>query len=366
VAKNYSFKTDRYRSEGQFVFALSGILFAGFCFLYSCSSATDSIGAGDDDDVSGGITSAQIQTRGPELIGGFPVDLSLSSPFAPVKGDSELDETIPFYDYRSRLDSTWTKLNSERIQQCVRDFSDVKSATPPNCFGPAIEYQGHPDGTPLTGSFSQGALSNWSNFTPAKEACAAAQFNYKLTEIRYVADLGFDGIKLIFCAANLIEGRAKVSLPFAENDESDLTASINDLLIDQKIGGVIDSMTITRLADLDSNEVYETNFLMTRDDGSVIDAKLRHIKVEQNNSLYKGKLSVSVTHAVDSDVDGVEAISVLYSKDIVNNMDLEIRSGLFPSSSTRATIFDANESLLAPVGSDSNYSWGIFSIDPLD
>jgi hypothetical protein len=82
-----------------------------------------------------------------------------------------------------------------------------------SCYGPQLDYQGHPDGSPDSGQFPGGDLGLWEATEGATgEACAAAKLNALVSGIARKVDFGLFASAAMVCSgrvAGLIAAKAE-------------------------------------------------------------------------------------------------------------------------------------------------------------
>ena len=171
----------------------------------------------------------------------------------------------------------------------------IPTITPPDCYGPTVSYENHPDGGGgPNNKFPPYDLGFW-NETEGDEACSAAKTNDVVSNIAARVDNMIKIMGAMACAGN----KAGVDLP-GVGEELDLTSTIADQV--SVTGLAVSSAILERLADSDTNEVYRSTLSVATTIDENVETNtlvLTHIKTSEDGSTYQGKLRFKM-----SDEDG--------------------------------------------------------------
>lgn len=328
--------------------------------LVSCSNSDTSDGNDKEGEVATVAQSTSPVVLGPDLYKAYPLDFVVSSPYAPEKGSNNLDTESTYDDYKSLVAESWAKLSSTTAASCITKLTVSDTDVAPSCFGPAIDYAGHPDGAPESGSYALASLPMWSPKLANKEACSANKVNYQTKKIALYANLGLDAIQMVYCLGNI----AGLKLPATNEASVNLTSSVNALIGESDIGGEITSAISSRLDDTDGNTIYITELSVTRTDESILKSTLTHFIRKDDVTLYKGKMQTTITPK-ESSTDKIIAVSASYEKASDTLFKSEVRKTKFVNGTSSDAIFDINGYLEKPAD-NSGYEWSIQNINPAD
>lgn len=337
---------------------LLGVLLCSFAACGSSSSSSDEVTADT-------TTSATV-----------PGDVVISSPTASTAADSALSLKSIFKAVGDASSDDYVA-KREAIQELITGAGDcsftlsIPSADSPECYGPRVNYEGHPDGAPASGQLPVGDTGIW-NSTEGEEACAAAKMNELVAKVSSKAD---NMVKL-FAAMACAGRKAELELP-AVGAELDLTDAMNTYVVPEVSLLTVSSAVISRLADdADGNAVYQSVITSTFDlpgGERTSTVTLTHVPTSVDNSTYKGKLLMSLVRA---DADGAgcdvgtgsqDAAVIAYSKGSATDVRYEVNFGEFCGT---ADPFDADDELVTtsegddPNGWLSNWHYGLFGLNP--
>lgn len=362
------------------------VLFLAFFFIVSCGGDSnlaetednddENIEDTDDDDL---ISDTEGDVESSVMGATIPTDVVISSPTAELsevaasiiaknvditKADTEFTVAS---DYITKKLSFLSLASGEN--DCVFEWTE-SDLTEPSCYGPAINYQDHPDSVDgqEDGGMPQHDLGLW-NEDEGSMACAAAQTNYLVNVVASKLDNMMFLQGAIACAGN----KAILELPEV-GASKDLLTEMSDYM---DVTGVnITSATLERLADSETYPVYQTT-VNSSTDTSTSEYNLKHIKTSEDNSTYKGKLSYKISYP-DGDCESemvddtslTVAGTVLYEKKSEELVILEMNYANFCGSSTDP--FDENNDIdPADRVSDTNqdgwahdWNYALFNLNP--
>lgn len=337
-------------------------LLAGLIFILSaCGSSSDS-------------TSSSSSTSTTSLSSSVPSDVVISSPTASTAasssisvgkaalkpGDPDANDGVSKREALAALIST--------ADECTFTLQ-MPTVTGPDCYGPRVNYSGHPGGSPSSGQLPVGDLGIWNPTEGATEACAAAQMNYLVDTVARRVD---NMIKIFGSMA--CSGRKEGATLPAVGSSIDLK---DEMTTRATVSGLtINSATLERLTDDGTNAVFKSAISTALSIGSESitgTVTLKHIPTSSDNSTYKGKakIKMSMSSVQGCGGDGVIAGTVLYQKSSATSVVYELNFADFCGSSTDP--FDSNGNIdptdkynasTNPDGWVHNWNYGLFSTDP--
>lgn len=304
-------------------------LFATLCsaaLIASCGSATTTTG----DTGAGATTTATAETSTAATV---PSDLVLSSPTAGTSSTANLavgkslkveDDSSEGSDFASKKEALQALIEGDGACSFTPKFTPPSQ---PACYGPAIAYSNHPDGSGGQ-SLPTGDTGIWSeSVADTGEACAAAQMNYLIDKVATRVDNMVSLFGAMACAGR----KASVTLPAVGETVNMLEAMTANVSLSRM---TITAASVTRQADdADGNPVYFSTLAISivrpddvTESGTIY---LKHILTAADNSTYKGKLSMVLTandsaylgNCSSSGLTGLARAGVVsYSKTSASNM----------------------------------------------
>ncbi|MBI4126299.1 MAG: hypothetical protein HY465_02275 [Deltaproteobacteria bacterium] len=350
------------------------------CGSSATSSTTDST-----------TTTAAIDDTGDTV----PGDVVLASPTASTAAASasisrglkqEGTEFTPRGDKPGDPQGEHFEARKEALQELISGDGDcsftlaMEMVDEPGCYGPSVDYANHPAGSPTTGQLPQGDVGIWDPLE-GDEACAAAQMNALVKKVASKVDNMISIFGAMACAGK----KAGIDLP-AVDAEVDLTSAMSSNVT--VTGLTISDAKIKRLADSGTNPVFLSTITITMaiPNGSTFTGQiiLKHIPTADDNSTYKGKLSVKMTKSdsafgggcTTQDIGtaataGVMGGVVKYEKSSATSLVYEADYAEFCGAD--ADPFDDDNNLnrenadsTNPTGWGSNYNYGLFSLNPVN
>lgn len=337
---------------------------------------------------------------------GFPIDLVLSSPtVGESTGTQSIKKGIKKYlksapsaedtatmSYEEKVEVIQDVLEGESIADCDFNFSLNILSEDAECYGPAVQYQNHPDYTAdpqglLNGQLPIGDLGIWDETNGENsEACSAAQMNTRIQNISGQVDSMFLTMASLYCIAN-VNG---IALP-EEGESIDLTSEVISAYSENGVDLTVTSVTIQRESDTDDGDlVYVTTLTGTTTDIDTSDTRtlnlrLKHIPTSDDNSTYKGKISYTLSNEsssnlmwCDNSIDGsTDATSISYEKQSDSDLLYQLKSGQYcgygeetdPYVSTTNFTVDPSKKAVQdgdPRGWASNFYYANFNMNPLN
>lgn len=306
---------------------------------------------------SGGGTT-NTETINNALALAIPGTLAVASPTASKSATLLTDDPV---DFSSRKDANVERLNCADAATCVKTFALPTDRNNPTCYGPNLDYQNHPNGSPTSGQLPSGDLGLWSAAESTGEACVAAKMNTEVENVAAYATLAMDMTSMVFGAANL----AGKSLP-AVGATEDFKSAVTDKMTGQNIGGTIDTATVTRNDDSGGRPKYTTTLKITPATAGTVTSMtvvLTHIALDDTNATYKGRMKV---YLAETGAKKAKGISLHYNRASSTSLKYAVRSRESSDSAiTIDTLFDSTGDVIYPTGSaNDGYKWGIFDLDP--
>ena len=294
-----------------------------------------------------------------QLAQALPGTLAIASPTA-SKSSTNLDSlSLSDSDFESRKDANVQQLNCSDVTKCVKKFEVPTDKANPSCYGPQLDYQNHPDGSPTSGQLPSGDLGIWSATESNGEACVAAKMNTEIENVAAYATLAMNMTNMVFGAANL----AGKSLPGVGSTE-DFKSSVNEKLSGQDVGATLETASVKRESDANGRPKYSTTIKFTPSAGTFtgMTIVINHIALDDSNTTYKGRLKVFLTQ--NSGGKYAKGISLHYHKSASSSLRYAIRSRSSSDSSvTIDALFNSDGDVIYPVSNDG-YSWGVFDLNP--
>lgn len=292
-----------------FGFATACLIIGAFVSC-SSSSSTDSTGS----------SNALSET--------YPSDLAVTSPFAASSSANQARlavyaveapptdqmEVMTFEDRREEISQ---RLEATDVNTCGFTLDLFRPAPDVSCYGPTINFSGHPDGSPSSGGLPPFDLGIWEeNEGSTGEACISAKVNSLVASTQAQVDTATNLITAMLCIANV---NGSDALPAAGETKDYLTDIAGaDLPFE------VTTAQVERLEDSsDGKPVYQTTIIGSSSfDTREIAAEiyLKHIPTEADNSAYRGRLWYTISGDVGQGGNCGQggpklfAVSVLYSK----------------------------------------------------
>lgn len=292
----------------------------------------------------------------------FPTDLLVVSPTDTSQINSRPANTI---GERAAARVTYTS-TQESINKLLRGSASLQSLFAPamlyqattdaTCYGPAMLYQNHPDGSRSnSGELPKGDLGIWQETDASSgHACAAAQLNSRMQGVRDRTTAG------LMIMAGMIDRIYSKGSAFPESGQYiDLTSDMNALNIP---GLTFEFMLLGQ--DVTGMWNYDVEFTYKRNDKSY-KAKLHATHNPDSNSAYNGLIEYQIQDtSADSNCPSSNIThqgSVVYTKDISSNMQVEAREADFCGHSGTTNSYIAGGVLNPGDKYDSAYNldgWG--------
>ena len=264
-----------------------------------------------------------------ELARSYPIDLAVASPYASESSESTLIKRLrartigenPAAPIREKIEEIREVLDATSESECGFQINFTPQELRAECYGPPITFQNHPEtvfGSPAQGLLPPGDLGLWLENEPeSSQACAAVQMNHLFTNISGQVDSALGFFAGMLCMAN----NAGIALP-EEGQSVDLGERMNTFMGNVGMSFGISSSTLARLEnDADGNAVYSLSIAGSRPAGGSAQFSLRHVPLNADNTLYKGKLSflfsspvAGISFSCGNQTGMTSAASVLYEK----------------------------------------------------
>lgn len=270
----------------------------------------------------------------------FPTSLAVASPLDYTDGSSSSASSstsalylssspVPLYTWAT--DAIDLLLTASTSTACTTYFDPELFLTQESdapCFGPQVAYEDHPDDTSSTsvGTLPPNDVGIWTETDSLSgNACAAEQFNSRMTSVQDKSNASLMGMATLICAANT----SGVSLPSASTPTVDLTTEMNAL-------GIIDTTFNTAEISYDSTTgSYSYELDLTYAPGTSshdIVVSMEHTP-GSSTGVYAGKLSYLINDSFSGgncpSSDITHNGSIEYDAASTTDMEVQVKSGIF-------------------------------------
>lgn len=264
---------------------------------------------------------------------GFPQKLSVSSPLAPLTASSaamqKIRPSMVIADLLASILADRSALTS--LLDVDEFFTSATSAH--DCYGPALNYSEHPDGSPgNNGQLPPGDLGIWRETMPdtdadgVSEACAAAQLNAQLAAVENRTTMALAVLAAMKSAYD-DTGNSDISslLP------SGVTATGATLTETIAPESDLTAYGITLTADYNSDGTFET-----------VTIRLNHAAHTSDADIYEGILTLQVTDTFTGGNCGMGSnavtryTSVHYISNAASDLRLQSREATYCGNSPSA------------------------------
>lgn len=272
----------------------------------------------------------------------FPADLIVASPTSSTAMSTSLSETAST-GYAMTVDLTAPTIETDvasllaatDIADCAIEIElpNQSSATIPDCYGPTLSYENHPDiGDENSGELPSGDLGLWTETdTASGEACAAAEFNYRMDLVEARVQMAQLSLASMICVFN---NSATVSPTIVDS------VSTEDL--STELAAVIDSTSLSVTSatlSLDKGGAFdEYSYALildvTDDTGTVqtLDINMSHQLLDADGETFAGLLTYQYNDSMAAGNcvgDITEAGSVKYNKNTDGDYAIRTDTGEF-------------------------------------
>jgi hypothetical protein len=232
------------------------------------------------------------------LIDSIPQNLVIASSTSITNSGNDSEFTNKQNTVESFLNDT---LTSNDFASCLGALPSQPQVEPPLCYGPAVDYENHPDSSGGTedGQLPTGDLGLWVENEPSTgEACAAAKLNELVAKAAYNVDLAIGSMTMMICTSALL-GK---ELPTDSNATLDLTHALGNL----PNGNITVEKAIIKKANLTNGDGYQTELEATINSQPI---KLSVIHDAQNN---KGLMKIETMESSHNGGNDTRGTSVVY------------------------------------------------------
>lgn len=307
----------------------------------------------------------------------FPQGLALASPTASSSSSSSISLPLSVSDlslstvssaatFSEKAAIYATILDAASDAVCQVELPDItEPTTSPDCYGPELEYENHPDASvdSPSGTLPTGDLGLWTSEASNNEACSAAKVNQLLD----TASLNTDYVMLLGASMNCLMTRAGTAVPTTDGDSVDLTSELNTAIQTNNNTITVTSATVTNLADITDTDSTARDALLYTFTTEIVDgsttttvtSNMKHMPTATDNSTYKGKIW---TQQVDDASGDPEAYTVKYEYASSTELNMQVISAAFPSSVS--TFFDSDGDLDVTAGWNASMTNAIINLDP--
>ncbi|MFQ5559302.1 MAG: hypothetical protein ACE5FU_01775 [Nitrospinota bacterium] len=342
---------------------LSISLFAFFSggLLFGCggSDKTDGTSIEDVDISSGypsGLAVASPTSSGSSLKPSFKVGQGSSALYA---GTVEADAT-----FAAKNAAYAAIIAGASAAACQVTLPPLTAGGASGCYGPALDYQNHPDGPPWDGQLPTGDLGIWSSTQGGTEACTAAKINALIENTATKVDN-----QMLLAASMLcLMKRAGTALPLTDGASVTMTTELNTAIQVNNPSVTISLAKLENLANVTdsgtSRDVFKLSITSSDSSGAnvVSTSFMKHMPTSSSNSTFKGRLWAELSGA--SGAGDKDAYAILYEKASASSMKYRMVSAAYQGATSATTIFDSDGDIDVTGGWTGNIAQGIINLDP--
>lgn len=279
---------------------------------------------------------------------------------------------------------------AKTIEECF--YSEQRSmANTPNCYGPALAYNKHPDDTNKTDwgtdfeatgrtFIGGGDLGIWDAETESGEACIAATMNGAIGAISSKVNNAIGYVAMVTCIARVQDGKL---LP-KSGEELDLGEYLSKVseIADNNFSATLKTFKMKNMSEEGADEsTFETTMSYVVDDPMQpnqgtrkVQLTLSHTGSRSLSSAYNGYLKITESpETLDESLkcgqgekaDNKLATSVHYKKNSDGLITYESRSGGWLPSIADDDMFDSDSHAKTPAEGDCNLG-GTFTVSALN
>ncbi|MBU0506144.1 MAG: hypothetical protein ABII18_10405 [bacterium] len=303
----------------------------------------------------------------------FPTSFAIASPTASGSVDASINDglnlsasVVPTDTFLSKASVFSTILAAASSSVCKITLPDLSDTiTDPDCYGPALDYEDHPDGSPVDGQLPIGDLGIWTSTETGNEACTAAKINTLMAE----AGISADFVMLLAASMRCVmkTSSTTVPLPSTVGSATDMTTDVNTAIQVNNPNTTVDLATITKETSITdggtSYDVYSYAMTTTITDGAdtiTVESNVRHM--DMSSTEYKGRIWAEMS---GSGLGGdTEAFVINYHKESNTSMLAKFESAVYQSATASTVIFDSDDNLDVTGDWTNTYVQSIANLDP--
>jgi hypothetical protein len=325
-------------------------------------------GDDDDDDPDPALDPTDVYPRG----------MAVASPTASrdVALRRSLSMVEPPKDYNAKKELLQAILDAGTLEECASVLPLGNVVADVNCYGPGMDYAGHPDTVrrrehrfvvaPETsaafawdGSLPTGDLGIW-GANEGDQACVAAKLNSLIDNAANRVESAF----FLGAIAACVMKNSDIALPEIGDDPLDLTDDIVALLdAGQADPFTITAVSVERMADVGTDSVLHYNFELTEAMSSqVYTSDFYHQQDSDDPTVFSGVIANTLEYVAGMATQA-HAYSLEYRR---NGSDIEARmlSADYNTAVADATIFDGDNVLDVSGTWSGNFGQTIYHVDP--
>lgn len=310
----------------------------------------------------------------------FPSDLVVASPTAGTSVSASVSSFLtsgslyttmdPTDDYTTKVVAYDAVLAAETDEACQVALPIIGAAeVTPSCYGPTLDYTGHPDVTgdeSSAGQLPSGDLGIWSSATGDGEACVAAKMNALMQS----AATNSDYTMLLGASMICLMKRAGTDIPSTDGDSVSLTDELNTAIQVNNPAVTITAAALENLADVTdtdgtSRDVFQYTIVAneTVNENTVTTtAYMKHMPTATDNGTYKGRLWTKVEGA--GAAGNVDGLSIEYEKTSITLVKYKMLTADFNPLAEGLDIFDESGSLDVSSSWTGGFTQAILDSDP--
>ncbi len=265
--------------------------------------------------------------------------------------------------YAKKAETFATIFAAASASDCEYTLPEIPlTASPSECFGPALEYENHLDGPAYDGIFAAGDLGLWTAKEGWLQSCLAAKF----TELYGVLASQVD-IALLNVGGTVCEMKAAGrTLPAEQGSSSDITSLASQALGAKNSGSSVSYASVLRKGDVSSAggvfsvHKFTVNSIITVSGVPMqVVVNLHHIPTSAENATFKGRMWAQFT-GFPTDYP-VSAFTLLYEK-TATSLNYRLVAASYPASPTK--VFDDSGDLMVNGSWGANITQIIANVDP--
>lgn len=299
----------------------------------------------------------------------YPSGLSIASPTNVEAQGNDTNSLIAIGNFDSTASYAQKRKQLEELASGASEctFAFPNFTTPfndPECYGPKLFYNNHPDGgdveaqgSDLFPSLQAGDLGLW-NENEGEQACAAAKLNQEVGNVGQRVDAAMLFVAGVSC---LIEREGDLDIP-DEGESVDLTESFADAIADDTPAITVNAVSLERLSDAsDGFEVFQYDIEAEDSSGREFEVHLKQHPTNNNGSTYKGKLwaSFETGNATEFVTANSFAFSVLFERN-EETLNYQMLSTTYSRDLVADDMFDTDNNL-SPSACNGDNCWENFA-----
>lgn len=333
--------------------------------MSACSSSSTSTGTSS-------TTSSGVEES-------FPVGFAVSSPTASgassslsISASESPDLALSILadsSYLEKVAAFEAIVAGTDTSACEVTLPVLTVADEPDCYGPALDFENHPDAGESetdSGQLPTGDLGIWQDEDSNGTACTAAKINQLIDSTSNNTDYTMLMSASMVCLMEL-EG---TELPSDDGDTVDLTTDLNEVIQVNNENTTITSAIITNLEDVDDDgetrDVYLFTIISENDEGDetqYVTSNMKHMPTATDNSTYKGRIWTKLAANEEGSGD-LDAFSVAYELASDSELNYQMLGANYQLVDEDADVFTSTGEVDVAGDWSGNFTNGIINMDP--